>query len=138
MFTVKKIMKPVVSIGPERTVLEAANLMKSSERGSLLILDGTAFVGIITERDLVIRVIARNLPHNTQVSEVMSSPLVTINADVTVKEAARIMSERNIRRLPITDGGTVAGILLASDVLSQLSKKSLAENIRGAFVSEHQ
>ena len=59
MRTVKEVMKPVVNISPNQTVLEAANLMKSSERGSLLIVDGKITVGIITDRDLVIRVIAK-------------------------------------------------------------------------------
>ena len=63
MRTVKELMKSVVNICPNQTVLEAANLMKSSDRGSLLIVDGKITIGIITERDLVIRVIANNLPH---------------------------------------------------------------------------
>jgi len=129
MLKVKEVMKPVINIGPNRTVLEAARLMKESDRGSLLIVDGKITVGIITERDLVIRVIAKNLSHTTSVSEVMSSPLVTINANATLKKAARIMGEHNIRRLPVVEGGGVAGILIASDVLRQLSKKTLTEKI---------
>jgi signal-transduction protein with cAMP-binding, CBS, and nucleotidyltransferase domain len=138
MRTVKEIMKPVVNIGPTRTVLEAANLLKESDRGSLLIIDGKITVGIITERDLVRRVIAKNLPHTTPVSEVMSSPLITINANTTPKEAARIMGERRIRRLPVIEGGGVAGILVASDVLRQLSKKTLTVKIWEALIGEHQ
>ena len=134
MRTVKEIMKPVVNIGPKQTVLEAANLMKGSNRGSLLIVDDKITVGIITERDLVIRVIAKNLPHTTPVSEVMSSPLITIDSNVTLKKAARIMGERKIRRLPVTESGGVAGILVASDVLRQLSNKTLAEDIWEALV----
>ncbi len=137
MRTVKEIMKPVVNIGPNQTVLEAANLMKESNRGSLLIVDGKITVGIITERDLVIRFIARNLPHTTPVSEVMSSPLITINAKVTLKKAARIMAEHRIRRLPVTESGGVKGILVASDVLRQLSTKTLAENVWEALGVEH-
>jgi CBS domain-containing protein len=66
MRTVKEVMKPVVNISPSQTVLEAAKLMKSSDRGSLLIVDGKITVGIITERDLVTRVIAENLPTKPQ------------------------------------------------------------------------
>ena len=98
-------------------------------RGSLLIVDGKITVGIITERDLVIRVIANNLPHTVPVSEVMSTPLITIDTDVTLKKAARIMVERRIRRLPVTENGGVAGILIASDVFRLLSNKTLAEDI---------
>jgi len=138
MRTVKEIMKPVVSIGPTQTVLEAANLMKESNRGSLLIVDGKITVGIVTERDLVIRVIAKNLPHTTPVSEVMSSQLITINANVTLKKAARIMGEHKVRRLPVIENGGVAGILVASDVLRQLSNKTLAEDIWEALGVKHQ
>ena len=138
MHTVKEIMKPVVNIGPNQTVLEAANLMKASDRGSLLIVDGKITVGIITVRDLVLRVITKNLPHTTPVSEVMSSPLITINAKVTLKKAARIMSEKKIRRLPVTESGRVTGILIASDVLRQLSNNTLAEDIWETLVEKHQ
>jgi signal-transduction protein with cAMP-binding, CBS, and nucleotidyltransferase domain len=131
MLKVKEVMRPVVNIGPNQTVLEAAKLMKESNRGSLLIVDGKITVGIITERDLVMRVIAENLSHTTPVSKVMSSPLVTVRADATLKKAARIMGEHNIRRLPVVEGGRVAGILASSDVLRQLSKKTLTEKIWG-------
>jgi signal-transduction protein with cAMP-binding, CBS, and nucleotidyltransferase domain len=138
MHTVKEIMKPVVNIGPNQTVLEAANLMKASDRGSLLIVDGKITVVIITVRDLVLRVITKNLPHTTPVSEVMSSPLITINAKVTMKKAARIMSEKKIRRLPVTESGRVTGILIASDVLRQVSNNTLAEDIWEPLVEKHQ
>jgi signal-transduction protein with cAMP-binding, CBS, and nucleotidyltransferase domain len=137
MRTVKELMKPVVNIGSTRTVLEAANLMKKSDRGSLLIVEGKITVGIITERDLVRRVIAEDLSHNTPVSKVMSSPLITINANVTLKKAARIMGEHGIRRLPVIGSGGVAGILVASDVLRQLSKKTLTVKIWEALLEEH-
>jgi CBS domain-containing protein len=136
--TIKETMKPVVNISPNKTALEAANLMKESNRGSLLIVDGKTTVGIITERDFVTRVVARNLPLTTPVSEVMSSPLISINANTTLKEAARIMSKHRIRRLPVTEHGRVAGILVASDMLRQLSKKTLTEEIWKALTGEHQ
>lgn len=138
MQTVKALMKTVVNIGPKSTVLEAAKLMKETDRGSLLILDGKITTGIITERDLVIRVIAKNLPDTTPVAKVMSSPLITISADTTPKEAARIMCERRIRRLPVTDQGAVAGIVVASDILRHLSRKTLTEGIWEALIVGHQ
>ncbi len=138
MRTIKEIMKPVVNVGPKQTVLEAANLMKESNRGSLLIVEDKITVGIITERDLVIRVIAKNLPHTTPVSEVMSSPLTTIDANITLKKAARIMGERKIRRLPVTESGKIIGVLVAFDVLRQLSNKTFAEDIWETLGGERQ
>ena len=137
MRKVKEIMKPVVNVGSNQTVLEAANLMDESGYSSLLILDGKITVGIITARDLVIRAIAKNLPHTTPVSNIMSSPLITIDTDVSLKKAARIMSEGGIRRLPVTESGGVAGILVASDVLYQLSNETLAENFWEILVEKH-
>ena len=137
MRTVKEIMKPVVNVGSNQTVLEAANLMDESGYSSLLILDGKITVGIITARDLVIRAIAKNLPHTTPVSNVMSSPLITIDTNVSLKKAARIMSESGIRRLPVTESGGVSGILVASDVLYQLSNETLAENFWEILVEKH-
>jgi signal-transduction protein with cAMP-binding, CBS, and nucleotidyltransferase domain len=137
MRTVKEIMKPVLNIGPNQTVLEAANIMKESGYGSLLIVDGKITVGIVTVRDLVMRVIAKDLPHTTPISEVMSSPLITIDANVSLKKAARLMGERKIRRLPVCESGGVIGVLVAFDVLHQLTNKTLADEVWEALGVEH-
>jgi signal-transduction protein with cAMP-binding, CBS, and nucleotidyltransferase domain len=137
MRTVKEIMKPVLNIGPNQTVLEAANVMKESGYGSLLIVDGKITVGIVTVRDLVMRVIAKDLPHTTPISEVMSSPLITIDANVSLKKAARLMGERKIRRLPVIESGGVIGVLVAFDVLRQLTNKTLADEVWEAIGLEH-
>jgi signal-transduction protein with cAMP-binding, CBS, and nucleotidyltransferase domain len=137
MRTVKEIMKPVLNIGPNQTVLEAANVMKESGYGSLLIVDGKITVGIVTVRDLVMRVLAKDLPHTTPISEVMSSPLITIDANVSLKKAARLMGERKIRRLPVIESGGVIGVLVAFDVLRQLTNKTLADEVWEAIGLEH-
>jgi len=135
MRTVKEIMKPVVKIGLQQTVLEAAKLMKECGRGSLVVMEGNIAVGIVTEKDFIIRVVAENLPYTTRVSQVMSSPLKTVDASTPLKEAARIMCEYNIRRLPVVEGGALAGVIVATDFLRQLSKKTLTEEIWGALTS---
>ena len=137
MQTVKEIMKPVINIGPKQIVLEAANIMNDSGYGSLLIVDGEITVGIVTVRDFVTRVTAKNLPNTTPVSEVMSSPLMTIDSKVSLKKSARIMGERKIRRLPVTESGGVVGILVASDVLRQLSNRTLTEESWEAIGADH-
>jgi signal-transduction protein with cAMP-binding, CBS, and nucleotidyltransferase domain len=129
MRTVKEIMKPVINIAPKQTVIEAANIMNESGYRSLLIVDGKITIGIVTARDLVTRVIAKNRPNTTPISEVMSSPLITIDANVNLKKAARIMGEHRIKRLPVTENGGVVGILAAPDVLRQLSNKTFTEEI---------
>jgi len=138
MPTVKEIMKPELSIDVHKTVLEAAKLMKTTNRGSLTVVDGKITVGIITERDFLTRIVAENLPHDTPVIRVMSSPLVTIDADTPIKDAARIMCERKIRRLPVVEGGALVGIIVSADVLRQLSQKSRTEEIWEALTEKHQ
>jgi len=133
MHLVKEMMRPVVKIGSQQTVLEAAKLMRDRGRSSLVVMEGKIAVGIVTERDFITRVAAENLPGTALVSQVMSSPLRTVDANTPLKEAARIMFENKIRRLPVVEGGTLAGIIVASDFLSQLSKKSLTEEIWGAL-----
>jgi CBS domain-containing protein len=102
---------------------DAAKLMKEYGRGSLVVMDSKMAVGIITERDFVRRVIAENLPYNTLVSQVMSKPLIFVEADASLKETARIMFEHKIRRLPVEENGELVGIIVASDFIRQLSKK---------------
>jgi signal-transduction protein with cAMP-binding, CBS, and nucleotidyltransferase domain len=135
MHVVKEMMRPVVKIGSQQTVLEAAQLMRDCDRSSLVVMEGNIAVGIVTEKDFITRVAAENLPHTTLVSQVMSSPLKTVDANTPLKEAARIMFENKIRRLPVVEGGALAGIIVASDFLSQLSKKTLTEEIWGALTS---
>jgi len=137
MRTVKDIMRSIVKIDSQQTVLEAAHLMKRTDQGSLLVVEGDIYVGILTERDLLMRVVAEDLPHSSLVSSVMSSPLRVVDASTSLKKAAEIMCEHKIRRLPIRDCGAVIGIAVASDVLRQLSRKTLTEEISDALTEKH-
>jgi len=127
---VKDIMtENVVSIGVDSSVFEAAELMSSSQLGCLVVVDGEAPVGIVTERDIVRRVVAKRLPVNTKVSEVMSKSLITVDPDASLKEAARLMSSNMIRRLPVSKDNKLVGIVVAADFVRNLGKKSLSEEI---------
>ena len=64
-------------------------------------MDGVVPIGIVTERDFVRRVVAKKLPLDTKVSEIMSKSLITVDSDASLKDAARLMSENKIRRLPV-------------------------------------
>jgi CBS domain-containing protein len=129
MHAVREMMRPVVKIGSQQTVSEAANIMKECDRGSLIVMEGNIAVGIVTERDFITRVAAEHLPYTTRISQVMSSPLRTVDANTSLKEAARIMFEHKIRRLPVVDGGALVGMIAAWDFLRQLSKKTVTEEI---------
>jgi CBS domain-containing protein len=116
MPTVKDIMtKKVVSIGVNNSVFEATELMSSNQVGCLVVMDGEMPMGIVTERDIVRRVVAKKLPVDTKISEIMSKSLIIIDPDASLKEAARVMSSNKIRRLPVLKENRLVGIVVASD-----------------------
>ena len=130
MVSVKDIMsKDVVSIGVDKSVFDAAELMSSNQLGCLVIVDGKEPV----ERDIVRRVCAKKLPEETKVSEIMSKSLITIDPEASLKDAARVMSSNKIRRLPVLQQGTLVGIVVASDFVRNLGKKSVSEEILEAM-----
>jgi CBS domain-containing protein len=128
--TVKDIMtKNVVSIGVYNSVFEAAELMSSSQVGCLVIKDGEGSIGIVTERDIVRRVVAKKKSLDTKISEIMSKSLISIDPDASLKEAARLMASNKIRRLPVLKQNRLVGIVVASDFVRNLGKKTLSEEI---------
>ena len=134
MSTVKDIMTwDVVSIGVDNSVFEAAALMSSNLVGCLVIMDGVVPIGIVTERDFVRRVVAKKLPLDTKVSEIMSKSLITVDSDASLKEAARLMSENKIRRLPVVKQNKLVGIVVAADFVRNLGKMSVSEEILTAM-----
>jgi CBS domain-containing protein len=134
MPSVKDIMtKNVVSIGVDNSVLEAAEIMSSNQLGCLVIINKELPIGIVTERDIVRRVIAKKLPLDTKISQIMSQSLITVYADASLKEAARLMSSNKIRRLPVLKQNKLVGIVVASDFVRNLGKKSVSEEILEAM-----
>jgi CBS domain-containing protein len=134
MTSVKSLMtKRVLTIESQETVLEAAKLMSQKEVGDLIVVDNEMPVGIVTERDFVRRIMARGKTLDTKVSDVMSSPLVTISPDASVKEAARKMVKHRIRRLPVLKEHKLMGIIVVSDFARHLGRKTLTEGILEAI-----
>jgi len=117
---VKDVMSsPVVTLNEDATSNKVANLMDENKLGCLIVTNKTDKpVGIITERDLVIRVLSKNLkPDAVKAKEIMTSPLVTIEPEATISEAARRMSRLNIRRLGVIYKGNLVGIVSSKDIL---------------------
>ena len=130
MSTIKDIMtKNVVTLKANNTVLDAAKLMKERSLGCIVVVDGDDPLGIVTERDFVRRVIAEALPVTTEISDVMSKPIMVIDANASVREAARIMRDNKIRRLPVVEEEKLVGIVVASDLVRHLSKKTFTEKL---------
>lgn len=118
---VKDVMSsPVITVEEETPVNQVAELMEKHGLGCVIVTgrDGKP-IGIITERDLVARVLARNLkPDSIKAKEVMTTPLITIEPDVAINEAAKKMSRLNIRRLGVIYKGELVGILSSKDIIS--------------------
>ena len=115
---------PIQTVEEGATVADAARKMKSANKGCLVVLKSNMPVGIITERDMVQRVIAAGeRPEMVQVSKVMSSPLVTVRSEAHVDEAARVMVDHGIRRLVVVDGKTMVGIVTVTDFAKLLERK---------------
>jgi CBS domain-containing protein len=111
-------------------VSDAARLMKSSDKDSLIIFDLGRAAGIVTERDIIRKVTAEGKdPMRLHVSDIVSSPLITIHPDSTTQEAASLMLEKKIRHLPVVKDNRLLGIITLQDFAKQASKKSARDEI---------
>jgi len=132
--TVRDIMtKDVVTIDEKKSVLEAAQLMAQEELGCLIVTDKSLPVGIITERDIVRRIVAKRNSLDLKVSEVMTNTLITVGPDTSLREAARVMSANKIRRLPVLKNDKLVGIVVSSDFVRNVGKKTTTEEILDAL-----
>jgi CBS domain-containing protein len=114
----------VIGTGPEMTVRAAAERMADEGVGCLIVIDRAgALSGVITDRDIVVRVVSEGMdPATTTVGEVMSEPPVTISHTAGIDEAARLMRETGVRRLPMIDRhGKPVGVVSLDDLLAAVS-----------------
>ncbi len=114
------LRKAPVTVPPECTVEEAAQLMGTHGVGSILVVSGDEVLGIVTDRDITLRVVGAGLPLGTRVNTVMSGPLVTIQGSADIVDAYRLLNESGVRRLPVLEDADLAGIITADDLLVAL------------------
>ncbi|PSP52047.1 acyl dehydratase [Halobacteriales archaeon QH_3_68_24] len=113
---VSEVMRRAVeTVGPDATALEAAERLHERDVGSVVVVDG-GVVGIVTESDIVSLVATGGDPASAAVEAVMSAPVHTVEADETVVAAARALRERGTKKLPVTDGGDLVGIVTTTDL----------------------
>jgi len=129
---VKRILEDkgarVESIGPDATVAEAVTRMNELHIGSLLVMEGDRPVGIFTERDVLVRIVAtEHAPGATRVRDVMTAPLVAIGPTTTVQEAMVVVTRQRCRHLPVMDGDTLVGLVSIGDLTRSLIKDQQAE-----------
>ncbi|MBI3859410.1 MAG: CBS domain-containing protein [Thaumarchaeota archaeon] len=108
-----------VSLSPEDTIVKAANLMKSKGTTEALVIAGGSPVGIVTERDILYKVVALGLaPGSTKVSEVMTAPVETVDGASKVGDAIAKMTKLGVRRLGVTRDGKVFGLVTQKNLVS--------------------
>ena len=115
---VKDIMtRNVAYINPASTVVEAAQLMQKHNVGSVAVCDENGIIGIVTDRDIIVRNIAHGKdPHQTPVRDVMTSEVTSVGPETEIRDVFGIMSEKKIRRIPVVENNQLVGIVALGDV----------------------
>lgn len=124
MTTVRDILDrkgcEVKSISPNGNALEAARLMNEHRIGSLLVLEGDRLIGIVTERDVLRRVVVTgNDPASVRVGDILSTPVACCRPDTSIEECRKVITEKRIRHLPVVDHGQLRGIITIGDLMAQ-------------------
>ena len=118
------------SIERTQSVVEAARLMASEDVGSLPVVEGNRLVGIVTDRDLVLQVLAKDLdPSKVTISEVASENPIVAKPDEPLDAALQRMAQEQVRRLPVVDEGRLVGILAQADVAREAKPASTGEMV---------
>ena len=128
--------KAVVTISPDATVLEAAKLMQSKHIGCLVVADESRPIGILTDRDIVLKVVAsEQKPVETAVKKIMTANPTMVNINYDLLDAVRLMRNRGVRRLPVVDEHRhLLGIITMDDLLTAFSAE--VGNLAGAVQKE--
>ena len=130
------LTKDVITVTTESTITEASKVMAADKNveGYAVVLENDQPIGMVTERDLVNKVLATELdPAKTKVSEVMSTPLITVDPDEDLLKASTLMREKNVRKLVVMKDGIIYGIVTAKDIAQQCGDyvdKSIREIVR--------
>jgi CBS domain-containing protein len=139
MKTKELVAKAPVTVQCDLTLRESAALMDSGNVGALLVLDGARLVGIVTDRDIVVRAVAGAYPPDARIDSVMSTDVVTVDADDDVREAYRVLGTHGVRRLPVLEGDRIVGMLTVDDLLVALATdlERLVHPVIGEMVFGH-
>lgn len=134
MLTVRELMTTeVTTLQVETPLGTAAQLMRNRDIGDVVVADGEKLVGLVTDRDIVVRAIADGQdPATTTVGSIVSTDLVTVGPDDAAADAARLMRDRAVRRVLVLDAGTLVGILSIGDLAADIDPESVLGGISAA------
>ena len=142
---VKDIMsKGVLSVDAKMNVNEAAKMMEDGKVGAIIVMENNSPVGIITDRDFAVQIVAHAYPITTSVKKIMSSPLIGVDPEESVWTVADLMYTRKVRKIPVIEEDKVIGIVTATDLINQFAvsteedmKNMYYQSITKIFAQEH-
>jgi signal-transduction protein with cAMP-binding, CBS, and nucleotidyltransferase domain len=117
------VFRPPVTVPPDTTVEAAANAMARAGVGAIIVVEQEHPVGIVTDRDLVVRVLAKHLPSDARIDSVMSMNVIAMEASSDVRDAVRAFGHHAVRRLPVVKAGRVVGMLTFDDLVVHLAQE---------------
>ena len=124
--------RDVQTVRPDQPVQQAANFMLNADAGSIPVTDGDRLIGMITDRDIAVRGIAKGYGPDTPVRELMTDDLVIVRLDDDVEDAASKMSEAQVRRLPVIDQDErLCGIVSLGDLSRETDTDCASEALEG-------
>jgi CBS domain-containing protein len=135
MQTVREVMTPrVVTLPSETTLAEAARTMREQDIGDIVVSDGAAPAGLVTDRDIVVRAVAEHRdPASTTIGEILSSDLITVHPDDTIQSAALLMRDHAVRRVLVCeDNQRLVGIVSIGDLAEDIDPESVLGGISKA------
>ena len=131
--TIEKVMtKSVISVDASMTVNEAAKMMEDAKVGAVIVMENNTPVGIVTDRDFAVKIVAHAYQITTPVKQIMSTPLFSVNSDESVRAAADLMHDRGIRKLPVINDDKIVGMITASDIVNLLAV-CVEEDVRDMY-----
>lgn len=120
-----------VTVGPDDPCAKAATLMREEDCGAIPVVRDGKLIGIVTDRDITIRAVAEGRDAKTYpVSKVMSADPITIAPDADADEAAKMMAEHQVRRLPVVDDGRLLGIVVTAQLARRESSKEMGDTLK--------
>ena len=119
------------SCEPSTSVVDAAKVMAQEDVGPVPVVEGGRVVGIVTDRDLVVEVLAEGRdPNSTTLGEIVSSDLITVQPDTQLSEALQLMAQNQVRRLPVVEGEQLVGIVAQADVARAADEEQTGEVVQ--------
>jgi CBS domain-containing protein len=133
MMKVSEVMtRDVTTVTPDQTAREAASFMLSEDAGSMPVSDGDRLIGMITDRDIAVRGVAKGYGPETPVSELMTSDIICAREDDDVEEVAAKMSSAQVRRMPVVDrDDRLCGIVSLGDLARESDGESAEQALEG-------